>query len=95
MRLDPHVLGLLAGTLLALGGCSAQPAEITSTTTVLASGSEASITTTGSSENGSSENGSDTDAVANSDETSDGSTIVQTSQGGIAEEDYPVPCGRG
>lgn len=91
MRLDPHVLGLIAGTLIAVGGCAPRATESTSSSTTVAAGSETSDERA-SSENGSSD---DSTSVVSSDETSTDSTIVHTSQNGISEEDYPPPCGRG
>lgn len=92
MRLNPHVLGLIAGTLIGTAGCASQ-AETTSGSTSLVAGSESANGSATSSENG--DRAEPTPETVASTDDAETSPIVPTSQGGVVEEDYPVPCGRG
>lgn len=95
MRLNPHVLGLIAGTLIGAVGCTSS-AEVASNSTPRVAGSATSSEGAATSENGNGASETSGDVVtAESTETSDEASLVSTPQGGVAEEDYPAPCGRG
>jgi hypothetical protein len=105
MRLTPHVLGLLAGTVIstALGGCGGAVIDAGSTTTVAASRESDPTSSTTSTTTTSSVSTANANANGTETETTDGSasgdeSAVLTSQPGVGigpEMDYAVACGRG
>ena len=103
MRLNPHVLGLLAGTVIstALAGCGGAVIDASGSTTTIAGSRESDATSSTTSTTTSSTPSSVSTANANGTETTDASTrgdesAVLTTQPGIGPEmDYAVACGRG
>ena len=91
MKIDPRILGLLAGTAITTSACGGGVQTLEGGT----ASTSASTTTSGatSSSDASTTNGTTAEVISTTE--SSGAQSTNVSVGPTPVEDYPPPCGRG
>lgn len=92
MKIDPRILGLLAGTAITTSACGGGVQTLEGSTASSTTSSTASSTTSSSASSASNNTNVATSEGTASESSGGETTSVSTP---IAPEDYPPPCGRG